>query len=71
MIIINKISGETEDYKRRHILQQADVISKIDIVIFVKSKFAEVRALFDPDEFSKLSSEVEEDVRDKLTAYLS
>lgn len=63
--------GETEDYKRRGILEAADLIAKIDTITFLRAKFSELQRAVGPELFTKLSSGVEREVTDKLSSYLA
>lgn len=63
--------GETEDYKRRKILESADLIAKIDILTFLRAKFAELQQAVGPENFTQLSLKVDREITDKISKYLA
>ena len=71
MITILTLAGETEDYKRRRILEGADLISKIDTLTFLRAKFSELQQAVGPEIFTKLSQGVDREITDKLSSYLA
>ena len=71
LIITDPKLGETEDYKRRGILESADLIAKIDTITFLRAKFAELQRAVGPELFTKLSSGVDREITDKLSSYLA
>ena len=63
--------GETEDYKRRRVLEAADLIAKIDTVTFLRAKFVELQRSVGLETFNKLTQGVDKDIVDKLAGYLA
>eukprot|EP00116_Pleurobrachia_bachei_P019308 sb/3479570/ len=62
---------ETQDYQRRKALTEADVTSKVDILVFVRSRVAEIQQSIGLEAFYKLSEGIDKSITEQITEILS